>query len=256
MRFWRPKVGHSRLDLRKNRALFNFNYYSAEGPPMFLAKSYYRNYSVTNNFDYILDSLGITRKQIDLLFIDFYEHCFPLLSMSFESFADYLSKFGFRQTNTKYRRLFNAFKQYCTTHCTGDFLTFEYLLLGLAYIDEDSPHNKYRLPFVFYYYDLNCDGFLSEDEFREMVTDIHKNEGQEEIDRIVADGMTGNESPKGMNCDEFYDRAETHQFGDATHLGKLDINLIRIIYNKIRAKTTRPMDTLIKICMDFYQRTN
>ena len=29
------------------------------------------------------------------------------------------------------------------------------------------------------------DGFLSEDEFREMVTDIHKNEGQEEIDRIV-----------------------------------------------------------------------
>ena len=47
------------------------------------------------------------------------------------------------------------------------------------------------------------DGFLSEVQFREMVTDIHKNEGQEEIDRIVTDGMSGNESPKAMNYNEF-----------------------------------------------------
>ena len=255
--FWGPQVRNLCLDLRKNSNLFKINCYLIEGPPMYLAKIYYQNYTLVTCQDYILKVLGITKKQIDLLFIDFFEHCFPSVSMTFDSFVDYLSKYGFRETNTEMRRLFNAFKEYYTTNCTWDFLSFEFLLLGLAYIDGDGPHNRYRLPFVFYYYDQNCDGFLSEDEFREMVTDIHKNEGQEEIDRIVVDGsMTGNESPKGMNYREFINRAISHQFGDATHSGKCDINLIRIIYNETKAKTTRPMDTLIKICSNFYQRNN
>ena len=104
-----------------------------------------------------------------------------------------------------------------------------------------------RLKFVFNYYDQNRDGFLSEDEFREMVTDIHKNEGQEEIDRIVADGMNGNQSTKGMKWREFHDRAGNHEFGDVTHLGKCDINLITNIYKDIKARNTRPIDTLINI---------
>ena len=124
---------------------------------------------------------------------------------------------------------------------------FDSLLLGLAYIDKDSPHDRCRLNFVFQYYDLNRDGFLSEDEFREMVTDIHKNEGQEEIDRIVADGMTGNESTKGMNWNEFYNKAVIHEFGDPTTLGKCDVHLLSDIYEAVKSRTTRPMDTLINI---------
>ena len=80
-----------------------------------------------------------------------------------------------------------------------------------------------------------------------MVTDIHKNEGQEEIERIVTDGMTGNDSPKGMNYTEFRNKAKVQQFGDATRLAKSDFQLLRHISKVIESKTTRPMDTLIKL---------
>ena len=74
-----------------------------------------------------------------------------------------------------------------------------------------------------------------------------KNEGQEEIDKIVTDGMSGNESPKGMNYNEFYNRAESHQFGDVRLLGKSDVHLLSDIYKAVNSRTTRPMDTLINI---------
>ena len=165
--------------------------------------------------------------------------------MTFDSFAEYLRKYGFRETNTKIHRLFNAFKY--RFRYTLSYLSFNSLLIGLANIDKDSPHDRCRLQFVFNYYDLNRDGFLSKDEFREMVTDIHKNESQEEIDRIVTDGMNGNISPNGMNWYEFYDSAVNHEFGNVTLLAKSDANLLTQIYKELKSKTTRPIDTLINI---------
>ena len=198
---------------------------------------------------YLLNSLGITRKQIDLLFIDYFEHCFPQKGMSFHSFTEYLYKYGFCETNEKMRRLFNAFKGITSfePYCTRSYLIFDNLLLGLAYIDEYSPHEICRLKFVFQYYNQNRDGFLSEVEFKEMVTDIHKNEDKEEIDGIKTDGMNSIESTKGMNWEEFYNRAVIHEFGDPTLLGKSDVQLLSNIYKAVKSRTTRPMDTLINI---------
>ena len=220
-------------------------HYSFVAPDMRMAKCYHQNYTVVTAQDYILKALGITKKQIDLFFNDFYEHCFPEISMQFKSFVDYLSQFGFRETNAKMLRIFNTFTPLTSLDPfrTCNFLTFEYLLLGLAYIDKDCPRHRFRLLFVFDYYDSNRKGFLSEDDIREMVTDIHKNEGQEEIDRIVVDGMNGNESPKGMNYREFINRADSHQFGDATHLAISGINWVKNICKSIEKRDTRPIDS-------------
>ena len=82
-----------------------------------------------------------------------------------------------------------------------------------------------------------------------MVTDIHKNEGQEEIDRIVADGMTGNESPKGMNYEEFCNKAESSMSSETPLIwAKSDVPMAKTYITKdIESKTTRPMDTLMKL---------
>ena len=143
---------------------------------MHLAKDYYQNYNVRYEQGYLLNSLGITRKQIDLLFYDFFKHCFPSFAMTFESFADYLLKYGFRETHNKMLRIYNAFKdEKChEPFSTWSSLIFDDFLLGLAYIDKDSPQDSCRLKFVFQYYNQNRDGFLSEVQFREMVTDIHQ----------------------------------------------------------------------------------
>ena len=106
--------------LKTNPKYFQIHHWIVEAPFLYLAKDYYQNYNTEYEQGYILHSLGINKKQIDLLFNDYFKHCFPSTSMCFESFADYLSKYGFRENNTKMRRLFNALKQiksyepYCT----------------------------------------------------------------------------------------------------------------------------------------------
>ena len=136
----------------------------------------------------VLMSLNVSQKQIQLFYIDFIEHCFPTTVMSFVSFKDYLKKYGFKASEKSMKRLFNSFirNQYLNYHECRCIL-FEELLLGLALIDHRSAFNCRRLEFIFRYYDVDRDGYLSKEEFREMVKNIHKKETSDMIDIFVAD---------------------------------------------------------------------
>ena len=153
----------------------------------------------------VLKSLNISEKQIELFYMDFIEHCFPISVMCFVSFKEYLGKYGFKTTDKSMYRLFNGFLKKDVYISDGDnCLLFEELLLGLAHIDPQCIFNISRLLFIFRYYDFDRDGYLSKEEFRKMIEDIHKNETSDIIDRIVADyWFTINPSERGVSYAEF-----------------------------------------------------
>ena len=134
----------------------------------------------------VLKSLNITEKQIQLFYMDFIEHCFPSVVMSFVSFKDYLGKYGFKSNGKTLNRFFDAFIK-DTNLNDRNFLFFEELLLGLAHIDPKCINNESRFGLAFRYYDVDRDGYLSKEEFREMIEDFHENETSDMIDSIVND---------------------------------------------------------------------
>ena len=84
----------------------------------------------------LFKSLNITEKQFQLFYIDFIEHFFPTVFISFISFKDYLGKYGFKIPEKWIRRLYNSFLRdtFSFKHIGHDLL-YEELLLGLAHID-------------------------------------------------------------------------------------------------------------------------
>ena len=149
-------------------------------------------------------------KQVELLFIDFIEHCFPSKSMSFYSFKTYLKKYGFIWAEKYLRRVFYGFGQSLEDSDEMALLGDD-LLFGLAFFcqcQDDSPLDDSQLEFVFRFYDFDRDGYLSEEEFREMVRDIDSNQSEEVIERVVSDNLLLNESEKGMTFEEFLLRVE------------------------------------------------
>ena len=78
------------------------------------------------------------------------------------------------------------------------------LLLGLADIDPQNVLARGRIRFIFLYYDFNRDGYLSKEELREMIEDIHENETSDMIDLIVNDyWFKINPFEEGIDYSEF-----------------------------------------------------
>ena len=153
----------------------------------------------------LLESLKVTERQIKLFYMDFIEHCFPTFLMTFIAFKDYLGKYGFKTSEKSMKRLFNAFfGGYWSFQ--NPWILFEELLLGLALIDPQSIYNCRRLEFLFRYYDFDRDGYLSKEELREMIEDIHENETSDMIDLIVNDyWFVINPFEEGIDYDEFWE---------------------------------------------------
>ena len=77
-----------------------------------------------------------------------------------------------------------------------------------------------------------------------MVTDIHKNKDKKIIEKLVADGMTGNKSQNGMNWFEFYERTRSSNIRHANRLVKSNQNLLKNICKDLKTRTTGPLDSL------------
>ena len=153
----------------------------------------------------VLESLNITGKQIQIFYKDFIEHCFPSVYMTFVSFKDYLGKYGFRTSEKSMKRLFNGFmKDTQLYEYRGDDLSFEELLIGIAHIDSQSIYNDNLIGFVFRYFDVDRDGYLSKEELREMFEVFHKNETSDMIDILVADyWFIMSPSDRGVDYQQF-----------------------------------------------------
>ena len=147
------------LQLRRYMKRFDEEIQSVRGEYLFYTEIF-DGKTLTIIGDEILKSLNITEKQIQLFFIDFIEHCFPTVVMTFTSFKDYLKKYGFETSEKIMKRLYNGFLDYTLLNCECHYISYLDLLLGLAYIDPHCVFNDCRIQFIFQYYDFDISNLL------------------------------------------------------------------------------------------------
>ena len=119
----------------------------------------------------LLTSAHLSETDIERLYSDFLEHCHPSVAMALHSFKVFLTKYGLRYTDDRMLAFFRAFNS-----SNSGAITFSELLIGLACIDSSSIHNEVRTAFVLRYYDVYHRGYLTEDDLRLMLQDIHAQE--------------------------------------------------------------------------------
>lgn len=127
----------------------------------------------------LLSSVVITEKDIARLYDDFIDHNFPSFYQSFDSFLDYMTKYGFEKKVKRVENLFNAFN-----YRKNGRLSFNEFLLGMACIEPSSVHTRLRAQFLFRYYDNDKNGQLSEKDVEHILRDIHPNSGQEAFEKL------------------------------------------------------------------------
>ncbi|KAJ6217351.1 hypothetical protein RDWZM_008508 [Blomia tropicalis] len=132
----------------------------------------------------MLKSIHITEKDVERVYADFIEHCFPSFNQTFESFKCYISKYGFDINSIRLQSLFRAFN----FHLNG-YLSFHEVLLGIAALEPNIGHGEFRTRFIFRYYDTDYSGTLNADEFRLLVLDMNPGASQQVIDQKVVEGM-------------------------------------------------------------------
>ena len=223
--------------LLKTNGLYNYfdniRIYSEflEIPYLRWAKNYMQD-QPRNQGQYIMKTLKITEKMLNLFIDDVIEHCFPTAVMSFISFKDYLKKYCEFSVEEKWlRRLYNGCADYSDTF--GSSVYFDCFLICLAYLDSECPSYICRVNFIFRFYDIDRDGYLSEEEFREMVRDIDTNQSQEVIERVVSDNMFMNESEKGTSIQEFKFRVQHNWLESTDRLCRFKVPILRKILSHL-----------------------
>ena len=125
--------------------------------------------------------------------------------MSFTSFKDYLGKYGFKTSEKTLKRIYTYFLDGDIFNQGDQYLLFLDLLLGLAEIDPQNILARDRIRLIFLYYDSDRNGYLSKEELREMIEDIHENETSDMIDSIVNDyWFKINPFEEGIDYSEFW----------------------------------------------------
>lgn len=125
----------------------------------------------------------IRKKEIITIYIEFTQHCYPSLDMSFTSFCEYMIKINYILQEQLLKGIFRAFN-----YKVIGYLEFAEFLLGLGAFDQAAMHNEARLPYVFRFYDVDSDGYLNYNEFFEMVKDIRKNSNKSiDLESVASD---------------------------------------------------------------------
>ncbi|KPM08795.1 Calcineurin-like protein phosphoesterase [Sarcoptes scabiei] len=114
----------------------------------------------------MLKSLRITEKDVERVYEDFLEHCFPSFSLTIVSFKSYMKKHGFEKNDVRLEKFFRAFNYHKTNH-----LTFHEFLLGLACMETSIQHGKFRVKFIFRYYSDDYT-YLTRENLRKLLLDI------------------------------------------------------------------------------------
>lgn len=160
----------------------------------------------------MLKTAKMTEKDVERLYGDYIDHCFPSFYMTVWSFKVYMVKYKFEQNDKKLVRLFNTFN-----FNRNGFLSFHELLLGLASIEPATMHGQARVKFVFRYYDFGNKDFLSEDDLRHMVQDMYPRNTDEEIENKFRESLKvftfkQIRNQRGITFDEFYKAIGKHYF--------------------------------------------
>ncbi|KAJ6217944.1 hypothetical protein RDWZM_009101 [Blomia tropicalis] len=121
-----------------------------------------------HEFSSILNGSQITQIDIQRIYDDFIEHCFPCFPMSRTSFEQYLIKHRIETNMERLKHYWNAWKN----HSNSPFMTFHELLIGLVIIDRYTNHGELRLRYIFKFYDRDKDGKLNRIELKTLIQDL------------------------------------------------------------------------------------
>ncbi|KAI2809721.1 hypothetical protein BLOT_000872 [Blomia tropicalis] len=135
-----------------------------------------------NQEEEMLVSAQITESDIQFLYKNFMEHCFPSFSMTISSFIEYMKQYGLEHKENHLIRLFQAFNT-----LNNGYLSFHELLLGFASIDPHTPHKSIRIRFIFRYYARNSDTIMNQKEYRRMVCDLYPTLDEKAINEKVCE---------------------------------------------------------------------
>lgn len=185
----------------------------------------------------ILRSIQITEKDVERLYLDFLDHCFPSAYKSIDSFKNYMKEYAFESNDTRLERLFKAFNQQ-----NNGRLSFHEFLIGLALMEPFSQHGELRTSFIFRYYDYDGDGYLSKEELSQMVGDIYSKESKEEIAKKVAAAMVDipNKPINGrvlISLDNFCEAVGEHKFRGTSNLCRAPKDIFSQISRAIAERT-------------------
>lgn len=153
----------------------------------------------------LLAEAKFTEADVVKVYGDYVQHCHPSSSMSLPAFADYIGrKLAFRQYDeAAMRALFRTFNLSCgaasgATSKKGltikkskqHYLLFGEFLLCLGVLEpvKCTSDSKFRLAYIFRFYDRNEDGVLDTAvEFRRLVADLRYNNQSLTTEALEAD---------------------------------------------------------------------
>lgn len=207
---------------------------------------YYPKDSPQNLEESLLKSVKITENDIERLFNDFLDHCYPSFYMTIDSFRHYMLRNGFETQDIRLKRLFNAFN-----YNNNGFLTFHEILLGFVSMERDTPHDEVRIKFIFRFYDTKKKGVLYDDDFRRIIRDINVDkEGRplpmtdSEVTKKIKDALVAFQARPvqgrlGVTYKRFLTGIASHSFRGTSVLCRSRKNIFSSISRRMAARTMK-----------------
>lgn len=207
-----------------------------------------------------LKKIKTNKNDIERLFADFLDHCYPSFYMTYDSFRHYLSRNGFEKDEKRLKRFFRAFNR-----ASNGYLSFNELLQGLICMERETPHVEFRIRFVFNYYDTRSRTVLVQEDFCLMVADMANvdkhgravtyTEGQ--LQRKAAEAMAcfktktlevageeGSSSVQVVTFAAFLQGVGSHAFRGTSNLCRSKCNVFGKINRRIAARAVK-MNSLV-----------
>ncbi|XP_074596477.1 uncharacterized protein LOC141851628 [Brevipalpus obovatus] len=148
--------------------------------------------------DEMLKSANFQEKDIQRLYSEFIQHCYPSQYMVFPSFVDYMSRIGWPANDPDLENVYRAFS---FNHMS--YLSFHEFLLGLAAMDKQTHHGGHpgelRCGYIFRYYDANTDNILDNIEMARMTYDILRLKNKPHDDEAVEKELVKNYQALGIS---------------------------------------------------------
>ena len=203
-----------------------------------------------NEEEDMLRHLGINEKHIERVLIDFLEHCFPAYLMTFHSFKNYFSKYGFNYEDNRMAKYFTAFN-----FSGSGYLNFHELLLGMACVEPDVYNGSSRVKFIFRFYDMDRDGLLNQNDFIPLVKDL--NPGMAEnlvIEKVKENMRVMKATANGVAFQEFSTSIGTRKFRGTSGLCRANRSLFYSISNAMITKGIKANPELKKTVTEYVNK--
>lgn len=117
----------------------------------------------------MLLSIGIGQDEVEKVYQDFLEFCFPAFYMTFTAFHKYIAQYvlPLKEDEKTSLRLFSGFN-----FAYNGYLSFHEFLLGLVVMEPNCLHNELRLKYIFRYHDEDQDQELNEMEVAKLAQNL------------------------------------------------------------------------------------